>query len=225
MLVASSHILNKDIKNKCELFHRSLPVSIWKIVASRFIIGIGGFIVVSLVLGIIHYLVLSLLFLFNFPIKMDWWLGLNGFLLGWAHLAIAMLVAGSINGVLSATFKEYQNMYIGLGVLGIEVVTRTLNYLYGLGIPSLFISIRDLVFSGFYDVQRTAVGISSKINCITVSGLSESEVMLKAVQLPESFLSGMWATLFSWSIGFKLLFAALMFVLATAIYHRREVTF
>lgn len=225
MQAITQRLFNHDIKYKCELFHRSQPVNIWKNALSRYSVGIGGFILVSLLLGIVNYLVINLFVVLNTPISPDWWMGLNGMLLGWLHTAIALLVIGSFNSLFSSLKKESHNTYAALSIFGIEAVIRTVNYLYGLGIPSLIKALIHLAFSGFMDLHKTALVIGTEYSSYYGKGPLNTDLMLKINSLPDGFLATMWGSLFTWDMVIKLLFSTVMIILSTQLYKRREVSF
>jgi hypothetical protein len=232
-LITSSMLLNQDVKHKCELFHRSQPVNVWSLTASRYLVGIGGMIMLSFLLGLINFLVANILVSIITPLRIDWWLATNGFLLSWLHISIVLLVSGSICFVLSSVFRDNALGKGILGLAGIEIVIRALNSIYRVGFPSLFENTQKLIMSGVNSFNETASALkygsisinpqdSAYLNALAAKG---PEAIAKAFGLPEHFLNIMWSTLFTWDIGFKLLFCIAMYILATCFYQRREVQF
>jgi len=218
----SGSLLNQDIKHKCELFHRSMPVNIWKIAASRYIAGIGGMIIVSLAVGIVNMLLVNIIVSIATPIQVDWWLSLNGMLLSWLHLSVGMGVLGSLCFVLSSLFRDNAIGKGLLGLAGIEVVVRSVNFFMGLEIPSLIKALVKLVDSGVTNFGNSASAILIRVfNMGTTNQIGNSA----SQSLPPDFLARMWGTLFTGEMSIKLLFCVVMFVLATCIYHRREIQF
>lgn len=223
MSIISASLLNQDIKHKCELFHRSQPVSVWQITASRFIAGIGGLLGLALVIGIFNMILSNILAMSLTPMRVDWWMSINGLVLSWLHFSVAMAVLGSILFLFSSIFKD--NAFgLGVGGLGVlQLITLIINKLYGWHVPYILNAIFKLIMSGILSIS-TVLPSSQQFGIITVN-TGGQEPNLAAFVVPQHFLYNLWTTLFTWGIGFKLLFCAVMFVLATCIYHRREVQF
>ncbi len=222
MVSISTSIMNTDVRHKCELFHRSQPVSVWQLTASRFAAGIGGFIALTLVAGIIQYFVATLLLFIPAGFKVDWWMGLNGMLLSWAHLSVSLLVLGSIGFLLSTVFKD--NAF-GKGALilgGIQVAIWIINYLTHLGIPSPVTALANLVMSNIRDF--TSVFPSMQYG-IQFNSHTTAQQGVEAFRLPPMFLGNLWSSLFTWGIALKLAVSGILYVLSTCLYQRREVQF
>lgn len=222
MLSISASLLNSDVRHKCELFHRSQPVSFWQLTGSRFIAGVGGVIGLALLVGLLQYFVGNILLLILTPLKVDWWMSLNGVLLGWLHISVSLLVLGSIGFLLSAVFKDNS---VGKGALvigGIQAAVMILNYILRLDIPLPIVGLFKLITSNigsFSDVFPTMqYGIQFGNNIKSVNDVS-------AFTLPPMFLTSLWSTLVTWGIALKLAVSGLLFVLAACIYQRREVQF
>lgn len=222
MSIISSTLLNQDIKHKCELFHRSQPVSVWKITASRFIAGIGGLIALALAIGVLNMFLSNFLAMLLTPMNVNWWMSLNGLVLSWLHFSIAIMVLGSILFMLSAIFRD--NAF-GLGAAGIgaiQLVTFFLNKIYGWKIPYLANAIFKLIMSGILKIQAF-LPTSQQFGIVTIR--KGGEPNLSTFVVPPNFLTSVWSSLFTWDILFKLVFVAVMFIIATYIYKRREVQF
>jgi hypothetical protein len=226
MSATSSTMLNQDIKHKCELFHRSQPVSIWKITGSRFIAGVGGQLALALVIGVINMILSIIVISMTTPMRIDLWMSLNGFLLSWMHFSIALLVLGSILFLASSIFKD--NAFgITIGGFGaLQIVAFFLNKIYHWNIPYILNAIYKLIMSGILNIQKVIPTMQQfglvSINHKNGPGTGPD---LSGFVIPHSFLYNMWSTLFTWDIALKLVLCAAMFVIATCIYHRREVQF
>lgn len=220
--ISGSILLNGDIKGKCELFHRSQPVSVWQVTASRFIVGIGGMLALALGIGLLQYLAGNLLLVIFTPLRVDWWLSLNGMLLGWAHLSVSLLVLGSVCFLLSSVFKDNAFGKGALVLAAVELAVHAANYFLKAGIPSPFGLLRDLVMSNLRDFTHTFPTMQYGIQFNhKVSG----EAAMAAFQIPSRFLGTLWSSLFSWGVALKLFASALLYTLATCLYQRREVQF
>jgi hypothetical protein len=215
-------ILNYDVKAKCELFHRSQPVSVWKLTASRFLVTIGGLIVLSLFAGLLQLIFSNILLIMYTPMQVNLWLAFNGILLSWIHMSISILVIGSIGFLLSAIFKEGSFGKGALALGALEIAVFVLNYFLDLGIPSPFKGLMRLMFSNINNF------VSNFPNCnyaFNVSNNQAQSVYPASVPSQSEILTTAWSTVFTWGVALKLAVCGALFTLATCIYHRREVQF
>ncbi len=222
MTVLSATLLNSDIKHKCELFHRSQPVSVWKNTASRYVAGIGGLVGLAFLAGLFQLVAGNILLAILTPMKVDWWLAFNGFLLSWMHLSISITVLGSLGFLLSAVFKDNA---IGKGALAIgavDIAIVIMNYYLKLGIPALSKNLFKLVYSNISDFSNVfptmQYGIVMGSNARTTGDIS-------AFTLPQGFLSGLYGSVFTWETLAKAGLCVALYALATFIYKKREVQF
>ncbi|MBC8386058.1 MAG: ABC-2 transporter permease, partial [Candidatus Cloacimonetes bacterium] len=96
--------LNEDLRRKCELFHRSQPVSIWERTGSKFLVGTIGNWLVFLVIVIFNFIVINTIFIslgqFTF----------NTAIIGLLQSVIVMLrytiLIGSVAFFFSSIFKD-----------------------------------------------------------------------------------------------------------------------
>jgi hypothetical protein len=221
MLVISSSLLNHDIQHKCELFHRSQPVTAWQITGSRFLVGIVGSLAVALVLGFINMIVVNVVTIIATPMHINWWMSLNGLILSFLHISVALLLLGSISFTLSAIFKNnaFGKGMLGLG--GIEIATQIANFLLGVKIPSPIGSFFGFMMGGF-KILTTQIQIQ-KYGAFTGGAMSGGNGNIAGFKLPSDFLSSMWGTLFTWQILEKLLICVALYIVATYIYQKREI--
>jgi hypothetical protein len=223
MLLTSSNLLNQDLKNKCELFHRSQPVSVWQITGSRFIAGIGGQLALAFIIGLVNMIISILAVAIFTPMHFNVWMGLNGFLLCWAHLSIALLVFGSILFLASAVFKDNAFPFTLGGLSILQLITYILNKIYGWNLPYILNAIYKLIMSGLLNVGKFLP--SEHQFGITFSDKAQSAPDFTQTVLPPHFLYNVWCSLFTWDIVFKFVFCGVVFIAATYIYKQREVQF
>ncbi len=219
MVVISSTLLNHDIQHKCELFHRSQPVSVWQITGSRYLVGIIGSLAVAFALGFINMIVVNIVSTIATPLRVDWWMSLNGLILSFLHISVALLLLGSICFILSSLFKSNAFGKGMLGIGGVEIATQIVNYLMGLKIPSPIGSFFKFIMSGFGNLS-TQIQMQKYGAFTAVQGKMGD---ITQFRLPADFLSTMWSTLFTWQILEKLLICAALYVIATYIYQKREI--
>jgi hypothetical protein len=220
-LSVASGSLNSDIRHKCELFHRSQPISFIYASLSRYLVLILGSLGIAFGVGLLNMLVVNITLSIIGVINIDWWLSFNGFLLGWVHTSMVTMVLGSFCFLLSGIFRE--NAF-GKGLLGlgaIELITRVLNYLFNWTLPSIFKAIYDVSMSGFYGFQTKVQAMQNG------SGLriSVGKDGMPDVSIPPDFLSNLWSSFFSMHTLLQLAVCAGLFIVATLLYQRREVQF
>ncbi|HNX01566.1 MAG TPA: hypothetical protein PLE74_07120 [Candidatus Cloacimonadota bacterium] len=219
LIVVSSSLLNSDVHNKCELFHRSQPVTVWEITGSRFLIGIGGSLAVALALGFINMIVMNVVSLIWTPLHVNWWMSFNGLILSFLHIGVALMLLGTICFTLSAIFRTnaFGKGILGLG--GIEIAIQIVNYLFRFRIPSPSASFFKFIMSGFGKLNMEIT--TQKYGAFASAAAKPSDIA--NFRLPPDFLSAMWSTLFTWNTVEKLLICAALYVIATYIYQQREV--
>lgn len=222
MVILSSTLLNNDVKHKCELFHRSQPVSVWEITGARFIAGIGGLIGIAFAIGLFQYLLGNITLLIISPLKVDWWLSLNGFLAGWAHLSISLLVLGAICFFLSSIFRDNAfgkgALILGAVELALLIINKTMN----MHIPSPSAGLFKLIasnigsFTSIFPTMNYGVQVGKAVN----TGHN-----LEMFNMPSYFLYNVWSTVLSWGVALKIAVSGGLYLLATYIYKNREVQF
>lgn len=222
MIISGSTLLNSDIKTKCELFHRSQPISVWRLTASRYIVGIGGYVGLAFLVGLAQMIIGSIIAMAITPLRIDWWMAFNGFMLSWMHLSISLTVIGTIGYLLSSIFKDNAFGKGALSIFVIESAITIINYFLKLGIPSLFKNLFKLIYANISDF--TAVFPTMQYG-IVVGENYNTTGDLGAFAIPPAFLSSLYSSVFNWDTAGKVLFCLVLYVLATCIYHRREVQF
>jgi hypothetical protein len=219
LVVISSGLLNHDIHHKCELFHRSQPVSVWEITGSRYLVGIIGSLIIAFVLGLINMVVVNILTMIATPMHVNWWMSFNGLLLSFLHISVALLLLGSICYTLSAIFKSNAFGKGMLGLVGIDVAIQIVNYLFSFRIPAMSVSFFKFIMSGFSSLTTQIT--MQKYGAFATAQAKPSDIAL--FKLPPDFLTVMWSTLFTWQILEKLLICVALYVISTYIYQKREV--
>lgn len=219
---ACTFILNGDVKEKCELFHRSQPVSVWKLTASRYIVIIGGLIVLSLFVGIIQLITSNIMISVYTPMQVNLWMALNGMLISWLHLSISIGVIGSIGFLLSAIFKENAFGKGALVLAVLEIAVFIVNYFLNLGVPSPFAGLVRLMFSSISTFVSEFPNVNYAFN---VSTNKFNSLYPNTVPTQAEILSKAWSSLFTWGVALRLAVCGALYTLATCVYHRREVQF
>jgi hypothetical protein len=217
----ASSLLNQDIKQKSELFHRSQPVSIWELTGSRFLVGIFGTLLVGLLLGIINYIVVNIIMMTLTPLHVNWWLGFNGMLFGFLHLAFPTILLGSFCFLLSAVFRDNAFGKFILLVISLEVLAGIIRYALHLNVPSPIGALARYLGGGVQTMMTTIAQF--KYGAFTFQMQAMGGNSIAGFKMPAGFLTDMWGTVFTWGNGLKLLISAGFYAVATIIYQKREI--
>ncbi len=192
--------LNEDIRRKCELFHRSQPVSIWLRTGSKFYVGLIGnwivlflialftFIVVNIILATIH--------------QFDVTTAISGMLQAFTAFVKTGLIIGSLTFFCSAIFKD-KAFLKGLSILvAVQILFLIFNRMFGWDLP---LPISYLIKLMTFDAgQKVLVGIDD----------------FEALNL----IKNAWnSILFNWKTLYQILFSGALFAGATLIYKNKEI--
>jgi hypothetical protein len=202
IILVSSNIFNVNKRSNYELFHRTQPVSIWKITAAKIAAITLSNWVVFVGLCIFNYLVFNIFLSLELRNLISWnfWYGFSGML----HWVIPSLVIAFVStafiSLISALFQD-SALAKAAGILaGFQVIIGIFNRIYGWSLPLPFIYLRSV-----FDIGRLAKGSSGLIS------------------LGTDFSMPNWSFLFNWNTLLHLIVAAVFFVIATYFYSIREI--
>ncbi|MFO7896744.1 MAG: hypothetical protein R6U84_07415 [Candidatus Cloacimonadales bacterium] len=134
VVIVMQNALNEDKKIKCELFHRSQPVTLWQRTASKFGVGILGNSIIFLLMSIVNALVLNavLLYIGSFDLSA----ALNGMFLAQLFYFKSAIVIGSFAFFMSAIFENSAFFKFVAILVGVNIIVTILNGVYGWSIPT-----------------------------------------------------------------------------------------
>lgn len=196
----SGSALNSDFEYKCSLFHRNLPISIWKISGSRFIVTIFGSFLTMLILVLFTSLISNIVLTSIVKISLTY--SLLGILKVILPYTINSLLLASIAFFFSSIFKRKA---LGKGILILGIIHFSivyLNFLFGLHIP--------------YFLVKLAETISFHVDSHTFSQLAN--------QSSSELASNIFASVFNFQTLLKLLYTGILFVISTLIMKYKEIT-
>ncbi len=138
-------LLNGDYRKKCEILHLSQPVSLQKILCSKFLFVTIGALLILLLLSLFNASVITI----GAAIltKNGTGFGYLGAIQGFMHFSFTYLFAVSLLWFFAAVFKNRSGLNLIIFFVAIEVATQLLNKLYGWTIPSLLSYLMRLLFS------------------------------------------------------------------------------
>jgi hypothetical protein len=196
----SGNALNSDYEYKCALFHRNLPINIWKISGSRFIVTIFGSFLTLLVLLLFTSLLSNIIFASFVKISIVY--SLLGILKVVLPYLINSLLLASIGFFFSSIFKRKA---VGKGILILALIHFSivyLNFLFGLHIP--------------YFLLELGKTISFHVDSHTFSQITN--------QTFGKIFSNIFTSLFSFQTLLKIVYAGILFVISTLIIKYKEIT-
>lgn len=200
IIIVMQNALNEDKKIKCELFHRSQPVTLWQRTAAKYCVGILGNTAIFLLLAIINSLVLNsvLLYLGSYDLSA----ALHGIGLAATFYFKSAIVIGSFAFFMSSVFDN-SAFFKFLGILiGLNIIVIILNGIYGWQIPT--------PLSYFLALVHTNPVLDE-----SASQTFDLNLMIRAN----------WSNLiFKMQTLYQLITAAALYVGATLIYGRKEIS-
>ncbi|MDY6915762.1 MAG: hypothetical protein SVM86_05575 [Candidatus Cloacimonadota bacterium] len=197
-LLLAQSALNEDMRQNCELFHRSQPISIWKRTISKFMVAIVGNWLFLIVLGIVNLIITAIILTQFVPFHLG--KALVGFAQAFIGFAKFNLIIGSLAFFCSAIFKD-KAFLKGLAILvGIHVFLVILEIFMNISVPSPLSYFAKLL-------QDTSVNVNSSLNYNL-----------------QAFILDRWQSLILNSkVILQLAFCTLMYVVGTLIYKYREI--
>lgn len=198
-IILADSLINGGFKRKCEILHLSQPVSVIKIMLSKYTFLMKGLFLQIAVLTFINGLVVFLFQRFVMPTDIYY------LVVAWAQalleVSFSLLFVGSLFWFFAALFKR-KSFFMGLLLIfGIQAAITILNYTSGLQIPSL-------------------VGHLSQLATIRV----DSSMGMMNFNSIANMISAKWSYLFSWDTLLKILYSAIFFVAGSTLYLKRELS-
>jgi len=213
-LFYSSHALNHDVSEKCEMFHRCLPVSIWKISTSRYIVNVFGFVAMLFALGLINFIFMNIGYIVSVGKLYPWHFGsaFIGFIQSFIAFGIIILIEASILFALSGIFRR-------------KALTRAFSYL--MAYELLGIIFRKL---GVFDIPSLiqplflyVVGFDTQANFMNFN-MSKMQILANTGHLSFNTLTAQgWEAVLTWQNALRVLSCSIWFLIGTICYQYREV--
>ncbi len=199
----SQNALNSDIQNKCEIFYRTQPISIWKRSLSKYLVSIFGVIAVLFSICLVNLIIINsiLYFIFKEFLFLVAW---HGMMINFVGFSLIIIVLGSLLFLASSIFKEKA---FGRTILVLVLTTgfiEILNLMLNLNILTPIELVRDFLFFGI---------TSFKIENI------ENMPLENLVQI----INKSWDIILSFQTLIKLLISGAIFILSTFIYKWKEI--
>ena len=196
----ADHMINGGYKRKCEILHLSQPVSLLKILGSKYLIMTLGTILLITLLSLINNLGISLIM--HYYTGAQIYYGFMGWLVVSLELALSLIFASSLFWFFASVFTKKSAAMGILSVVAIQTTTIILNYMAGFKIPYL----------GAYLLRLGTVSVDSN---------SQARVM-KLVTSADATLAYRWSLVWNWDSLMKVSLSAVFFVLAYYLIKRRE---
>lgn len=198
-IILADNLINGGFKRKCEILHLSQPVSVIKIMLSKYAFMMKGLFIQIAVLTFINGLVVYLFQRYVMPTDIYY------LMVAWAQalleVCFSLLFVGSLFWFFAALFKR-KSFFMGLILIfGIQAAISILNYTSGLHIPSLIGYIGELA----------TIRVDSSMEMLNFSTISR-------------LISLKWSHIFSGLTIMKILYSAIFFVAGSTLYLKRELS-
>ncbi len=201
-LSLGNQALNLEKNQKCEIFYRSQPVSVWDYSLSKYIITIAGPIVILFIIGIIN-LVLVIPFISQI-VKFNFLDAVSGLSVSFLLYSRSILVLGSLAFLMSAIFKEKAFMKLVLITVSLQLIIVFAHFSMDTPLLDLFGFIGKLI--------NPLQGLKNMID------FNHMETVL---DFRQAFT--MKVLLFNWHSALQVLASGVFFVLGVFIYSRKEI--
>lgn len=183
----ADNVINQDSIRKCDIFHYSLPVSLKKIIASKYIFVIFGSFVTFVVLAVANSILMSAISSIYGLSNLS--LGLNGVMNAIPYTLMSLLVFPPLCGFFASIFKR--NSFISmLGIIILlDIMLYMLNIWLGVGYFSIYryymrvlaapLNTITMILSGQYpsfsffawqDISHIDTLIRLGISCVLIVG-------------------------------------------------------
>lgn len=196
----SSKALMVNFRDNYEMFHRTIPVSIYRVVGMKLFTIVSINWVIFVTISLLNYLILNLRIYAGFHQIIDWNF-FEGFL-GVIHSIVPSLIIAPI--VVSFIFLANSIFQ-----------ENSMKYTFGLiGGSHLLIKVFNKMYS---------LNLSSPLNYFTsVLGIGKIRVSYSDLTMMKSSMMR-WENLFSWRTLLHIIIGGVMFFTAVEIYKRREI--
>jgi len=202
-IILADGMINGATKRKCEILHLSQPVSMLKVLGSKYSLLVLGTFALSMVLSLINGFVLS--GLINIWVPVNTYYAMVAWVQGSIALLLTLVLVASYFWLSAAVFKRKSFFMGSLVIIGIEVAIAILNYTAHLGIPSLMEYIASLL--------SLQVHIGPQASRLMAPGFGMDQL-----------INLQWQSFLSWQTLLKLVYSAIFFLGGYWFYSRRELT-
>ena len=134
VIITTQGALNEDRRLKYELFHRSQPVSIWQMTASKFSVGVLGNYLIFIIISILNAMVLNVI-LFNVD-AFHFSSALYGMLFAQLIYLKGALIIGAFAFFMSSIFESAAFFKFISIMIALNIIILIINGIYGWQIPT-----------------------------------------------------------------------------------------
>lgn len=199
----ADNLINGGYKRKCEILHLSQPVSLLKILGTKYVFMTLGSILLLAALNLLNSLGLSLLAGYYTPAQFSFgfiaWLQIS------LELSLSLLFASSLYWFFAGVFTRSSFFMGALVIAAIQATTSILNYMAGLKIPSLAMYL-------------------AKLSTVTLNVGGEPSHSANLVMTVNHAIESRWDMIWNLDSLMKVLLSAIFFILAYFLIKRRELS-
>lgn len=189
--------LNDEYNNRCELFYRTLPISDWEFMLSKYIVAVGGSFLSFLLLAFANAIICNSIYAYYLPFSFD--AAFKGIMQPYLSVFFGTAFLTAFGVFASAVFRKKAGSKM-IGVIFLtHIVIKEVNYLFNVNFPNPITMIFGKVFDHFGAAfNHFSIGAGTKI--------------------PFN-----WLAVFNTQTIFLLLGTVIFLVAGVYIYHYREV--
>ena len=134
VIITTQSALNEDKRLKYELFHRSQPVSVWQMTASKFGVGVLGNFIVFLIISIINTMVLNIVLFTMDAFHLS--SAMYGLLFAQIIYLKGALIIGAFAFFMSSIFESAAFFKFISIMVALNIAIQIINGIYGWHIPT-----------------------------------------------------------------------------------------
>ncbi|MFA4959974.1 MAG: hypothetical protein WC535_08825 [Candidatus Cloacimonas sp.] len=199
-IMLADNLINGGFKLKCEILHQSQPVSLTKILSSKYVFLILGSFIVYAVISFIGTLVIT--FTQMYFTSALFYFGFYAWLQSAVELFFTLIFVCSLFWFFACLFQR-KSFFMGiLTLIGIELAIKILNYTSALNIPSLLGSLTKFIKIS----SDPGFGKAMDLNVNTLISIVQAN----------------WKNILSNNTLLKLLYSAILTLGGSLFYKRRE---
>ncbi len=212
-------MMNDDRRQKCEIFHRSQPLSVWKITGAKYFLNYFGNLTVCIAIALFNFIVVNTVMAFY--IKFNLLFAILGLTMGLIALLVMLLPLAAITFFFSSIFKEKALLKGFLIFIAIDIFIQIFNGLYGWHIPSLSEALTKFV-NPFISIGG-GQNLSMQCDERTFMGVNTPEMDIQINNTFWQIIKEFWLSLVSFKMFIKLAITAMLLYFSTVLYKDREV--
>ncbi|MDD2228541.1 MAG: hypothetical protein PHY48_03915 [Candidatus Cloacimonetes bacterium] len=200
-IILADSLINGGFKRKCEILHLSQPVSMFKIIAAKYLFMTLGTMLLLAIVSFVNSMVLSVFFNINSGAHL--YFGIVAWAQTFVQVCFTVLFVSSLYWLFAGLFKRKSFVMGTLLVFAIQIAISILNYTANMHIPSL---------------------ISYLVKLSTVQLHMDLSLYLKDLGIFSNAVEGRWKYLLDAYTLQRVVLSAVFFLAGSWLYNTRELS-